>query len=133
VASVPEGPATYEVRAGDTLFSVAKRFNLTLEQLKGLNALTHDQIKVGQTLMLAGVPDSTSSLIAVASNAPATLVNVSVAAAAKALPKLYTVRAGDTLFGIAQKFGVAIDNLLKWNGLSAKSILQPGKRLRITA
>ena len=53
--------------------------------------------------------------------------------AASAAPEEYVVRAGDTLFGIALKFGVELTDLLRWNKLSGKSVLQPGLRLRISS
>ena len=54
-------------------------------------------------------------------------------APAPAAVKTYVVRAGDTLFGIALKFGVELTDLLRWNKLSGRSVLQPGLRLRIAS
>ena len=45
--------------------------------------------------------------------------------------KLYTVRRGDTLYSIAQRFAVDLDDLLRWNKLSAKKRLQPGDKVTI--
>ena len=45
--------------------------------------------------------------------------------------KTYVVRAGDTLYSIARKFNTAVDALLAANHLSAKSVIQPGLRLRL--
>jgi hypothetical protein len=44
---------------------------------------------------------------------------------------VYTVRPGDSLTGIARKYDVSLDNLLKWNHLTYKSNIQPGQRLVI--
>jgi membrane-bound lytic murein transglycosylase D len=45
---------THTVQPGDTLFSIAKRFGLTLAQLKRLNHLATDQVKPGQKLVVGG-------------------------------------------------------------------------------
>ena len=46
------GTRTYKVRSGDTLFSIAKQFSTTVSQIKQLNGLTSDRIKVGDQLRL---------------------------------------------------------------------------------
>jgi membrane-bound lytic murein transglycosylase D len=43
------------------------------------------------------------------------------------------VRAGDSLFAIANKFGVELHDLLRWNRLTGRSVIQPGLRIRIAA
>jgi LysM repeat protein len=45
--------------------------------------------------------------------------------------RLYTVRAGDTLFGIAQRYKTGVETLLSLNNLSTNTILQPGLKLRL--
>ena len=45
--------------------------------------------------------------------------------------EFYTVRAGDTVAKIAKKFGVSVDSLLEMNGLTKKSVLRLGDRLRV--
>jgi LysM repeat protein len=45
--------------------------------------------------------------------------------------RIYTVRAGDTLFSIAKRFNTAVDALLSINKLTARSVIQPGLRLRL--
>jgi Tfp pilus assembly protein FimV len=67
--------------------------------------------------------------------APAAHVRVAQVQAAPARPatlKLYTVRAGDTLYAIALRYRMAVDMLMSLNGLSAASILQPGLKLRLS-
>ena len=43
----------------------------------------------------------------------------------------YIVRPGDTLFGIAQRAGSTVDDLLQLNRLTAKAVIQPGLKLRL--
>lgn len=108
-------PVSYVVKAGDTLTALASRFGLTVEQIMALNALSGTALRIGQTLLLAGSP-----------------AEIVVTAAPEA-PTLYAVQTGDTLYGIAQKFGVSVENLLQWNQLSTKAVIVPGKLLRISA
>ncbi|RZK11317.1 MAG: LysM domain-containing protein [Hymenobacter sp.] len=56
VKPLADGPrlATHIVQPGDTLFSIARRFGLSLEELKRLNHLATDQVKLGQKLVVGG-------------------------------------------------------------------------------
>jgi membrane-bound lytic murein transglycosylase D len=118
------------VQKGDTLFGISKRFNLTIEQIKALNTLAGNQLQVGQNLILAGLQQDGVSVAASTVGVPASLVTAS-SAAAKALPTIYIVKAGDTLFGIAQKFGVALGDLMRWNKLTPRSVIQPGFKVKL--
>ena len=130
------GPATYQIQPGDTLFAISKRFGASVDAIKQLNSLHDNQLQVGQNLILLALPDDSAQAIKaytnlkLAANAktarPAT-TRVSRAPATQS----YTVRTGDTLFAIAQKFNVSIDNLLRWNRLSVKAVIKPGVRLRV--
>ena len=136
-------PSTYSVQQGDTLFAIAKRFNLSIEQLKALNNMNGNQLQLGQNLLLGGMPGNGSgndiatlpsdgnlkpAVVKPRNNTAAPRVTSTPAPAAKT----YTVRAGDSLFAIAQKTGVSLENLLRWNKLTAKSVIQPGARLRVS-
>ena len=46
---------------------------------------------------------------------------------------IYRVRRGDSLWVISRRFGVSVNKLARWNGLSKRSVLHPGKRLVIWA
>lgn len=52
----PAGPTTYVVQAGDTLFTIARRYGLTLDEVMILNGLTTDSLTIGQTLTLPHPP-----------------------------------------------------------------------------
>ncbi len=54
--TLPAGPVTYVVQAGDTLFTIARRYGLTLDEIMNQNGLTTDALAVGQTLVLPHPP-----------------------------------------------------------------------------
>ena len=120
----------YAVRKGDTLLSIAKRHSVKTEQIKTWNNLKSNRLALNQKLNLgpvekAAVPDTVVSS-KVAAKASRTGV-------AKKSPvnKQYTVRRGDTLYSIAQRFAVDLDDLLRWNKLSSKTPLLPGSKVTI--
>ena len=147
----------YVVQKGDTLYSLAKKFNTTVDQLKKLNNLTGNTLVVGSTLF---VPKSNSSVpsdhyytvkkgdtlysISKAYNVPIDLLKSANNLTSNTLSvgqqlvipsttsnyQTYTVKRGDTLYSIAREFGVSIDELMRVNNLSS-SVLSIGQNLVI--
>ncbi len=98
----------YTVQRGDTLYSIARRYNTTVDELKRLNGLTDVTIYVGQKLKVPG-PEQPGE---------GTTVE-------------YTVRPGDTLYSIAVRFGVDVQELARANGISDMSTIYVGQKLII--
>lgn len=92
---------TYVVVKGDTLYSIAKRFNTTVQKIKELNNITTDIIKIGQVLKI-----------------PSSMENV------------YVVKKGDTLYSIAKKYNTTVENIMNINNLNS-TIIQIGQKLII--
>ena len=100
------GVSTYTVQPGDTLYGIARKFNLTVEELKRINNLTSNILTIGQVLKVAedmNMPTRT-----------------------------YTVQPGDTLYGIARKFNITVEELKRINNLTS-NILTIGQILQIPA
>ncbi len=101
----------YQVKSGDTLFSIAKRYQVTVAQLKSWNQLTTDTIYPGQMLAVQGTHQMSA--------------NSSQGAKTK-----YQVRPGDSLYRIATAYGVQVSQLKAWNHLTSETI-HPGQVLWI--
>ena len=129
VAETPASPGAHRVQRGETLFSISKRYGVRIDQLKMINAMKTSNVQVGQNILLSAFSTAAAPL-----NASPELIRVSTPArAAPTKPSTYTVRSGDTLYAIAIKFAIELDDLLRWNKLSAKSVLQPGNKIRVTS
>lgn len=110
----PAGPTfTYVVSPGDTLYSIARRYDTTVDVLVGLNDLSSaDDIKVGQELQIPGTAPTP-----VPTPAPVTTVHV--------------VQAGETLYSIARRYGVTVADLVAANGIANPDRINVGQRLEI--
>ena len=121
-------PNAHRVQRGETLFSISKRYGVPIEEIKVFNAMKANTVQVGQNLLLTAIAPATMAT----SNSAAVLRVSTKAKPVHRKPSTYTVRSGDTLYAIALKYAVELDDLLRWNKLSAKSVLQPGNKIRVT-
>lgn len=115
-----ENKIRYRVRSGDYLGKIANRYGVSVSKLKRWNGLRSNNLRVGQrlTIYTRGSGSSSSS-------------NRSSATAATSNARTYTVRNGDSLWSISQKFpGVSVDNIKKWNDISGTK-LKPGMKLKV--
>ncbi|WP_350346873.1 LysM domain-containing protein [Agromyces sp. G08B096] len=113
-AATAAAPVEYVVVEGDTVSGIAERFGLPTAEVLALNGLGWSTlIFPGQRLVLGG-----------AASAPAAPI-----AAAPPQPEIarHTVAAGDTMSGIAARYGIGLDDLLSANGLSRSSLIFPGQ------
>ena len=81
----------YIVKKGDTLYSIARKFNISVDELKKLNNLSSNIISIGQVLKVSN--DKSNNI--------------------------YIVKKGDTLYQIAKKYNVTVDSIKKANGLTS--------------
>ena len=102
----PVYPITYVVQRGDTLYSIARRYDTTVTALKQVNNLVSDYIYVGQRLTISVATDPSAPMIT------------------------HVVARGETLFSIARRYNVTIDAIRATNGLTGNTIYV-GQRLLI--
>ena len=126
---------TYPAKKGESVDAIAKRHSVTSAQLRAVNDSfkldKRGRLKVAQQVLVPMGPKTTP--VQVAEAPAATIVDSGAAKESAPLAKAgwYTVRAGDTLFGIARRANTALDKLLHLNNLTAASVLKPGLKLRL--
>ncbi len=108
----------HTVQTGDNLRHLAQRYGVSIKSIQRWNGLgPKDPIKLGQKLNIW--TDEIGSRPA----------KVTASAAPKKVG--YTVQNGDSLTAIATKFNLEIDDILRWNQINPRSLLQPGRRLTL--
>ncbi len=108
----------YRVRPGDSLWSISRRHGMSIPQLARINGIsTRAALHPGQRLQISGSAPRTSASADGSSPASG---HVS-----------YTVKRGDTLSGIAQRFAVSVQQIQGWNNLGNSTTLRAGQRLTI--
>lgn len=115
-AATQAGSTTHTVVRGETYYSVARKYNLTLHELLTLNNLTvNNQLTVGQILKVSGKASE------VASNTPSAPVSES---------RVHQVKKGETLFAISRQYNVSVDEIKKLNNKKANTVIV-GESLKI--
>lgn len=111
----------YKVRRGDAIGKIADKYGVSVSQIKKWNGMRSNTIRIGQNLII--YPKKSVSIpVAVAK---AEIINTATS------EKTYTVRNGDSLWSISQKFpGVSVQNIKNWNDISGSDI-KPGTKLKI--
>ena len=123
--------SSYTVKSGDSLWSIANKHGLSISQLKSINHLSSDMIYPGQKLMVTGgTTTSTTTNTATTKPAPSQVSNQTVTVGSSA--QTYTVVAGDSVWKIANKFGISMDTLRSLNNIK-KDFIYPGQVLKVKA
>jgi membrane-bound lytic murein transglycosylase D len=113
----------YTVRKGDTISSIARKYGISVAQLKAANGLSSNLVRVGQRLTISkdvALDPRNSSSNAAQPTAPAAPPAESSSRSSKSYTsKSYTVRSGDTLWAVAKKLDVSVSALRKANALKS--------------
>lgn len=110
VQDEPFGYTIYTVRVGDTLYSIAKKNNTTVEQIKNINNLTTDVLTVGQQLKIP--------------------YNTMLDDAFDNDYLIYVVKKGDSLYSIAKKYNMSVAKLIEINDLKS-NVISIGQQLKV--
>ena len=148
-----EAKEEYIVEKGDTLYSLSKRFNISIEELKRINNLNNDILSIGQVLKLSNADDNEydtyivkkgdslwaiskeyniplNELIKINSLTDLTLQINQELLVPKTNKNIYIVKAGDTLWSIARKNNINVDELKTINNLTS-NLISVGQELII--
>ena len=99
--------SVYYVKKGDSLYGIAKSYGVSVEDIKRLNSLSSNSLSIGQELLIPGLSSENNASV-----------------------KVYTVVKGDSLYKIANLYGISVDELKNANKLSS-SVLSIGQQLVI--
>lgn len=149
---------TYKVKAGDTLSGIAQKFNTTTEALQNLNGISNpNHIEAGQLLYVKGAAktntytvksgDTLSGIAAAHGTTTKALQNLNgitnanliyagqklivTGTAKKSTTKYHTVKSGDTVSGLAVKYGSTQKQIVNWNNLRNPNEIYINQKLRV--
>jgi len=113
----------YTVQKGDNLNTIAKKYGVTTAQIREWNNMEDTNVLLGSKLKLIKAEN------AVIAETKAEKTEHQIATSVKEQQQ-YLVKKGDSLFSIAKKSGVTVENIKEWNGIGNETI-KPGMRLKI--
>ena len=130
----------HKVTAGESLASIAEKYNVTPEEIKRSNNLRRNAVRVGQQLRISTTTpqEVMESTVAVVTGKPAANKSTSKASSKKekqkksAAPITHKIRNGESLSTISKKYGVSIAAIKQANGMKSDA-LRAGKTLKIPA
>lgn len=97
----------YAVKNGDTLYDIARKFDVSVEEILTLNKLNSTALYIGQQLL---IPTNGIEIVGVID---------------------YTIKPGDTLWKIANNCNVSVDDIVKLNNLNS-TIIYPGQKIKLS-
>lgn len=115
----------HTIKRGDTLWSISQRHDVSLQELIDWNELSPNQILIAGDRLVINQPVTTK---------PDTSPTLSTAVTSKQRyirTISYSVKSGDSLYGIARRFNVSVADLMRWNKLSNARLLHPGQTVKV--
>lgn len=120
---------TYDVKRGDSLAVIARRFNTTVDTLRDVNRIKGSLIRQGQSLL---IPTASNNSDFYALSAEQRLAQTQSNGGSSGKQKIsYTVKRGDSFWEISRRYSVGINQLADWNGMAPKDPLRVGQNLVI--
>lgn len=125
------------VKSGDHLSLVARKYNVSVKEIKQWNKLKSNALYKGQKLIIYTEEQSaskqTDNIVSAKQISSTTVENKpTTSSSEKGKVIYYTVKSGDTLWNISKRFkGVKVDDIMKWNNLTPKSSIKAGDKIKI--
>lgn len=120
----PSTGGSYVVKAGDSYWGIANKHGISIAELQKLNGTTSYLIHPGQTLKVPGTTDSTTPETSKPDSNQGSDTTTGTSGS-------YTVKAGESLYAIATKHGMTVNQLRELNNLSG-SLIHPGQSLKVS-
>jgi membrane-bound lytic murein transglycosylase D len=141
-AAAPPPDVRHRVRTGQSLTGIARQYGVSVQELRAANGLRGSVIHPGETLVIPGSGASRGAPVAEARTdivaqlperaaAPASATADAPSKAASGRTRTHKVKRGETLYGVARKYGVTVPELAAANGLRTQSQLVAGSKLKI--
>jgi len=126
---------TYGVQSGDSLWVIGQRFNCSVDDLRKWNGLGRHGRRLQVGTVLSVWPGEQPAAAAPVQNVAGTLVAAPSAPKAPGAPapKTHLIAAGESLWSVAQQYGLSVTDLKKWNGITDHHALKPGQTLVLAA
>ncbi|MBF0413263.1 MAG: LysM peptidoglycan-binding domain-containing protein [Desulfamplus sp.] len=130
-------PVKYKVKQGDTMWSIAKRYNTTPGAIKSANSLSSYTVNKNKELIIpqSGLEIASNMKETATIKETKTIANNTIASnytnSAKLKKSAHWVKSGDTPFTIAQKYNMSVQNLFDLNRLPKGSKIFPGQKLMV--
>ena len=119
---------TYKVDKGDTLYSISRKYQITVAELRAANNLSeNDVLKAGQKLIIPEADIGTAAALSTSKEVSAK------PAATQVKTTEYTVQKGDTLYRIAKNNGMTVAELLSINNMDSTVVIKVGQKLKIAS
>lgn len=130
-------PVKYTIQSGDSLTSVANKYGISIDELAAANNLSTDAGLIrGKTLTIPEAGSTKAKAVQPTANKAAKPTQHPNSQATTQTKKFkatenYTVQAGDSLHGLANKYGVSVSDLAAANGLSSNTQLKRGQTIKV--
>lgn len=105
----PKGATVHKVAEKETLFSISRQYNVTIDEIKQWNSLPDNSLSVGQELVIK----ATNTIPGMPQAQPMEM---------KSARTVHTVAQKETLFSISRQYGATIDQLKTWNNLTSEEL-----------
>lgn len=128
--TTPENGTKYTVKAGDSVWGIANRYGISMNDLISWNNIKNNMIHPGQVLIVSssaagnnngGTTNPTTPTDPTTPTNPTTPAN----------GDKYTVKAGDSVWAIANKYGISMNDLISWNNIK-NNMIHPGDVLTVS-
>ncbi|RZG64912.1 LysM peptidoglycan-binding domain-containing protein [Acinetobacter bouvetii] len=134
VPAIKKTPEQYVVQPGDTLSALAGRYDLTIDYIANVNGINRNNgLRVGQKLQLTGDAPEEKAEVKPAMKAEAKSSSKNDKASSGFVQETHTVKSGETLTSIAQKYHLQLNYLADLNNLSRTSSVRIGQKLKIAS